>query len=151
MEETAWLGTRIPSFAGYMTSVRQFVMNFLQGVLDAKVLRMTFHLTIANRRKFHFALFDKFGTRMARIFGTTILLEYHEDGCTCSYCHEDLSVLGLHFPENKAPNAWRRIHLKVKKGIWFLRATLPYWLCQQTTQEERLAARLMGEKVRKWK
>jgi len=112
---------------------------------------MIFQLTIDNQDKFRFSLFHEYGTRLYCAFNTSILLEYHLNDCKCSYCSEKLSGIGFKRPECKAPNSWRRFYLRRRSGIWYLRFTLPEWLCRRTSRGEKVAARLMGKEVKNWK
>jgi hypothetical protein len=42
-------------------------------------------------------------------------------------------------------------YFSVGMNRWYLRFTLPSWLCQKTSLGERVASKLRGEEVREWK
>lgn len=69
------------------------------------------------------------------IFGASVILEKHEESCTCSYCGGSQGVtrryggwggeFGLELPENKSKGSWRILHWPWRKSTMNLRWTLP--------------------------
>ena len=112
---------------------------------------MRFEINVNHCSRFQFGLFDTYGSFLYGIFDNWIILEYHSKGCSCSYCREKVSGAGFSRPENKSPSAWRLFHLKWRSGIFYLRFTLPEWLCKRTSAAEKFADRLAGREIRKWK
>lgn len=59
------------------------------------------------------------------IFGANVLVECHENNCSCSYCQKFTGKFGIALPENKGRTSWRVIWWRYNDTLNCIRWTLP--------------------------